>query len=365
MFARCDETGSTFAPSKATMVPRLNLQSRFVVTRTPLRISLFGGGSDLPSYYLKSGRGAALSFATDRATFVTVKRHTEFFNEKYRLNYVVSETVDALDDIRNNIARETLRYLGSEGRLYISTISDLPSGNGLGSSSSFCVGLLNALHVFSGQATSVLDLAEKACHIEIEKVSSPIGKQDQYACALGGVNRLEFMSNGTVIAARVPNGLKTLQSVSKSCVLLWTGISRSANAVLAVQDERNRLKSNQDYLDRMVKLADDAFEMFCRNAVDAQNLGAMLDEGWRLKKGLTDLVSNGEIDSLYSDARHHGAFGGKLLGAGGGGFLLLVFPPGRIDAYMQKLKDDSTKFLRFVPSEAGTEVVCHVAGSGG
>jgi D-glycero-alpha-D-manno-heptose-7-phosphate kinase len=345
-------------------MPDVNLQSRFVVTRTPLRISLFGGGSDLPSYYLKSGRGAALSFATDRATFVTVKRHTEFFDEKYRLNYVVSETVDELNDIKNNIARETLRYLGSEGRLYISTISDLPSGNGLGSSSSFCVGLLNALHVFAGQATSALDLAEKACHIEIEKVHSPIGKQDQYACALGGVNRLEFMSNGTVIATRVPNGLKTLQSVSRSCVLLWTGVSRSANAVLAVQDERNQLKSNQVYLDRMVRLADDAFGMFCRDAIDAQDLGAMLDEGWRLKKGLTDLVSNGEIDSLYADARGHGAYGGKLLGAGGGGFLLLVFPPDRFEAYLEKIGNSGTKFLRFVPSEAGSEVVCHVAGSG-
>ena len=342
----------------------VQLQSRYVVTRTPLRISLFGGGSDLSSYYLKSGRGATLSFATDRATFVTVKRHTEFFDERYRLNYFTSESVDMLDDIKNNIARETIRYLGSEGRLYISTISDLPSGNGLGSSSSFCVGLLNALHVFAGQVTSLLDLAEKACHIEIERVKSPIGKQDQYACALGGINRLEFMGNEAVIATRVPNGLKTLQSISKSCVLLWTGVSRNANAVLAVQDQRNGLKSNQDYLDRMVKLADDAFGMFCRDGVDSQNLGEMLHEGWSLKKGLTDLVSNGDIDTLYADARQQGAFGGKLLGAGGGGFLLLVFPPEKIDAYIQKTRNAGLKFLRFDPSEAGTQIICHAPGSG-
>jgi len=342
----------------------VNSQSRYVVTRTPLRVSLFGGGSDLPSYYLESGRGAALSFATDRATFVTVKRHTEFFDDKFRLNYVVSETVDTIAEIKNNIARETLQYLGNEGRLYISTISDLPSGNGLGSSSSFCVGLLNALHMFADQSISLLDLAEKACHIEIERVGSPIGKQDQYACALGGINRLEFMANGTVIATRVPNGLKIMQSVSKSSVLLWTGVSRNANSVLAVQDQRNQLKSNQDYLDKMVKLADDAFQMFCHDTMDAQNLGAMLHEGWCLKKSLTELISNGSIDSLYADALQQGAFGGKLLGAGGGGFLLLVFPPEKIDAYIEKMKNAGTKFLRIVPSEAGSQIVCQVPGNG-
>lgn len=340
------------------------MQSRYVVTRTPLRISLFGGGSDLPSYYRKSGRGAALSFATDRATFVTVKRHTEFFDEKYRLNYVVSENVDTLAEVKNNIARETIKFLGAEGRLYISTISDLPSGNGLGSSSSFCVGLLNALHVFSGEQPSLLDLADKACHIEIEKVGSPIGKQDQYACALGGVNRLEFLANGTVIATRVPNGLKTMQSVARSCVLVWSGISRDANAVLAQQDKKNQIKSNQDYLDKLVRLADDAFEMFCRDGVDAQNLGAMLNESWVLKKNLTEGITTSEIDALYAEACRDGAYGGKLLGAGGGGFLLLVFPQHKVEAYARKIRNTGLKILQFDPSEAGSEVVCHVPGSG-
>lgn len=342
----------------------VNLQSRFVVTRTPLRVSLFGGGSDLPSYYVKSGRGAALSFAIDRATFVTVKRHTEFFDENYRLNYHISETVSELAEIRNNIARETLRYLGSEGRFYISTISDLPSGNGLGSSSSFCVGLLKALRVFADQRVSVLDLAEEACHIEIERVGSPIGKQDQYACALGGVNRLEFMANGTVIATRVPNGRRILHAISQSSVLVWTGVSRNANDVLADQDGKNKLKSNQDYLDQLVKLADEAFRMFSEDSVDAQRLGEMLHESWLLKKGLTRLVSNSTIDALYADARAQGAYGGKLLGAGGGGFLFLVFPPEKWEAYVGKLRADGLKYLQVVPSEAGSETVAQVPGNG-
>ncbi len=342
----------------------MNFQSRFVVTRTPLRVSLFGGGSDLPSYYLSSGRGAVLSFAIDRATFVTVKRHTEFFNENYRLNYAISETVGTLGEIKNNIARETLRYLGSEGRFYISTISDLPSGNGLGSSSSFCVGLLKAMRVFADQRASVLDLAEEACHIELERVGSPIGKQDQYACALGGVNRLEFMGNDTVIATRVPNGRKILESVARSSVLVWTGVSRNANDVLADQDAKNRQKSNQDYIDKLVTLADAAFDMFCRDDVDARRLGEMLHESWNLKRSLTGLVSNPTIDALYADARRQGAYGGKLLGAGGGGFLFLVFPPEKWNAYISKLKEDGLRFLKVVPSEAGSETVCQVPGNG-
>jgi D-glycero-alpha-D-manno-heptose-7-phosphate kinase len=342
----------------------VDLRSRYVVTRTPLRISLFGGGSDLPSYYLRSGRGAALSFATDRATFVTVKRHTEFFDETYRLNYHESETVDKLSEVRNNIARETLGYLASEGRLYISTISDLPAGNGLGSSSSFCVGLLNALHVIAGEQPSLLDLADKACHIEIERVGSPIGKQDQYACALGGVNRLEFLANGTVIATRVPNGLKTMQSVANSSILVWSGVSRSANDVLAVQDRKNQGGGNQGYLERMVKLADDAFEMFCRDGVDAQNLGAMLHESWTLKKNLTEGVSTGDIDALYAEACRDGAYGGKLLGAGGGGFVLLVFPQHKVEGYVRRMRNAGRKVLQFQPSEAGSEVVCQVPGDG-
>lgn len=342
----------------------MELQSSFVVTRTPLRISLFGGGSDMPSYYQGSGRGAVLSFAINRATFVTVKRHTEFFDERYRLNYHISETVGLVAEIRNNIARETLEYLQSEGRFYISTISDLPSGNGLGSSSSFCVGLLRALRAFENQRTSLLDLAEEACHIEIERVGSPIGKQDQYACALGGVNRLEFMANGTVVATRVPNGKKTLESVAESSVLVWTGISRNANDVLADQDGKNRQQSNQRHLDRLVKLADEAFEMFCADGMDARSLGEMLHEGWNLKRGLTRLVSNPDIDALYEDARNHGAFGGKLLGAGGGGFVLLVFPQEKRDAYVRRLAGSGQKYLDVVPAESGSETVCQILGNG-
>jgi D-glycero-alpha-D-manno-heptose-7-phosphate kinase len=342
----------------------VELQSSFVVTRTPLRISLFGGGSDLPSYYGDSGRGAVLSFAINRATFVTVKRHTEFFDEQYRLNYHVSETVGSLAEIRNNIARETLKHMRSEGRFYISTISDLPSGNGLGSSSSFCVGLLRALRAFENQRTSALDLAEEACHIEIERVGSPIGKQDQYACALGGVNRLEFMANGTVIATRVPNGKRTLEAISRSCVLMWTGVSRNANDVLAEQDGKNRQRSNQRYLDQLVKLADDAFDMFCTDRMDVRSLGEMLQEGWNLKKSLTSLVSSPAIDALYDDARKQGAFGGKLLGAGGGGFLLVVFPQDRRDAYVRGLEGSGIKFLDVVPSDQGSETICQIIGNG-
>jgi D-glycero-alpha-D-manno-heptose-7-phosphate kinase len=165
----------------------VNSQSRYVVTPDAFACLPIWRWKRSAFLLPESGRGAALSFATDRATFVTVKRHTEFFDDKFRLNYVVSETVDTIAEIKNNIARETLLYLGNEGRLYISTISDLPSGNGLGSSSSFCVGLLNALHMFADQSISLLDLAEKACHIEIERVGSPIANRTSTHARLEGL----------------------------------------------------------------------------------------------------------------------------------------------------------------------------------
>src|SRR5215813_8162112 len=196
---------------------------RIVVTRTPLRVSFAGGGTDLAAFYERGGYGAVLSTAVNKYIYVTVKQHGEVFNERIRLNYSKSERAQRIEDIENNIARECLRFLQVEPPLYISTVGDLPASTGLGGSSSFAVGLLNALHAFRGERVSAGELAEEACHIEIEALKQPIGKQDQYAAAFGGVNFFSFEPDGVVKVEpqRLKNG--TLKRLFNCVLMFWTG----------------------------------------------------------------------------------------------------------------------------------------------
>jgi len=297
---------------------------RAVTTITPQRLSFAGGGTDLPDFYRQHG-GAVVSTTIDKYIYVTVKRHSPLFNEAYRLSYSKTEHVDSLDEIENDVARECLRLVHVEPPLFIATAADLPASSGLGSSSSFAVGLLYALHTLRGENVSVGQLAEEASHVEIEMLGRPIGKQDQYAAAFGGLNYITFNSNGRVHLDPLwlPNG--GADTLFSNSMLFWTGMQREAEGIL--HEQRAMIS---DTADTLVKMRDLAAE--CRDALlviheDLRSFGAIVDSGWRAKRSLASKISSSQIDDCYARALAAGALGGKIAGAGGGGFLYLVVPP--------------------------------------
>jgi D-glycero-alpha-D-manno-heptose-7-phosphate kinase len=313
--------------------PASNGHPGIVVTRTPLRISFAGGGTDLLDFCQRD-YGAVLSTAVDKYVYVTVKRHGDLFNEPIRLNYSETELVDRIDDIRNAIARECLRLLNIEPPVYVSTVADLPASSGLGSSSSFGVGLLNALHAFQGEHVSAGQLAEEASHIEIEVLKQPIGKQDQYVAAYGGLNFFRFNATGgvSVEPQRVANG--GLRELFDHLLMFWTGIRRDAGRVLGEQ------KRNTDAnLDALLKMREHALKLqrLMASGFDPVAFGGVLGESWNLKRSLASTITNRQIDDWYCRALDAGAEGGKLCGAGGGGFLLFIVQPDRQDAVRQAL----------------------------
>jgi D-glycero-alpha-D-manno-heptose-7-phosphate kinase len=312
-----------------------------IVTRTPLRISFAGGGTDLPDFYEREP-GAVFSTAVNRYIYVTVKRHGPVFDEAIRITYSKTEAVDRIDEIENDIARECLRLLEIEPPIYVSTIGDLPASTGLGGSSAFAVGLLNALHAYRGDRVSAGQLAEEAAHIEIDVLGQPIGKQDQYAAAFGGLNLFVFKPGGGVTVE--PHRLihNAIHSLFDPLLIFWTGHQRDADSVLSEQ------KSNtEDKLRSLERMRDFAYEMQrlpMNGSLDAAALGSILDQSWQLKRGLASTISNEKIDQWYERAMNAGALGGKILGAGGGGFLMFVAEQDKKDAIRAALSD-----LRDVP----------------
>jgi D-glycero-alpha-D-manno-heptose-7-phosphate kinase len=305
-----------------------------IMTRTPLRVSFAGGGTDLADFYEREP-GAVLSTAINKYIYVTVKRHGSVFNETVRLNYSKSEQVQRIEQIENDIARECLRLLEIEPPIYVSTVADLPASTGLGGSSSFAVGLLNALHAFRGERVSAGQLAEEASYIEIEVLRQPIGKQDQYAAAFGGLNFFTFNPQGrvTVEPQRLNNG--GLKHLFDSILMFWTGHQRDSSSVLSEQKANTPAK-----LDTLLRMREHAerLQTLCGNGCfHIEKFGAILDESWELKRQLSSKITTGEIDRWYDEAMAAGAEGGKLCGAGGGGFLLFIVKPGKQEAVRESL----------------------------
>lgn len=294
-----------------------------IITRTPLRISFAGGGSDLPAFYEKE-RGAVVSTAIDKYIYITVNPK---FDHKIRASYSVTEIVDTVDEVRHELIREGLRLLGIEQGIEITSISDIPSqGTGLGSSSSYTVGLLNALYAYLGHMAGAERLAREACYIEIDRCGQAIGKQDQYIAAYGGLQYIRFNPDGSVFTDPVICSLDTRKRLQSRLLLLYTGLTRRADDILTEQTRETR--SNEDKqasLRRMVNLADQLCEALGHDEIDA--FGEILHTGWLEKRKLASGISNDWIDAWYERARAAGAIGGKLLGAGGGGFLLLYADP--------------------------------------
>ena len=310
--------------------------SGVIVTRTPLRVSFGGGGTDLAEFY-EHDYGAVFSTAIDKYIYVTVKRHGPVFNEAVRITYSKSETVNRIDEIENDIARECLRFLEIDPPIYVSTVGDLPASTGLGGSSSFAVGLLNALHAFRGERVTAGQLAEEASHIEIDVLKQPIGKQDQYAAAVGGLNFFCFKPGGlvTVEPLRQVNGVS--RELFDRIQMFWTGHQRDSSAVLAAQ--KANTMSRMAMLRKMRDHARQLQVLMSSPHLSVAEFGAILDEGWQLKRQLASTISTNQIDAWYTRAMQAGAAGGKLCGAGGGGFLLFVVEPERQEAVRRALSD--------------------------
>lgn len=296
-----------------------------IITQTPVRTSFLGGGTDYPDYFCKHC-GATLSTTINKYTTVTVHRITQFSEHNIRVHYSKVEAVRRIDEIEHPSARECLRFLGIDGGIEIHYVGDLPARTGLGSSSSATVGLLHALHAFKGEMVSRKQLAEEAVYVEQELIKERVGCQDQYACAFGGLLHLKFERDRSVQVNPVVVSKERLQALEQRLMLLYTGLRRHAHEVLDEQIERTQSGENDEYLQEMAGLVNRGIEALTGNN-NLSEFGALLHEGWELKRRLSSKVTNPMIDEFYERALKAGAVGGKLLGAGGGGFLLLYVEP--------------------------------------
>ena len=295
-----------------------------IVVRTPLRVSFLGGGTDFDGFFKLHG-GAVLSATIDKYIYVIVKKR---YDNLIRVSYSKQEVVKTIDEVEHEIIRESMRKTGITNGVEIITLADVPSyGTGLGSSSSVCVGLLHALYAYKGEYKSPDELAQEACQIEIDILKKPIGRQDQYIAAYGGMQFITFNSTGIMLERTdIPDEDK--RRFEKNLLLFDTGLTRNSNEVLA--EQMTNIESRLDTLHTMRDSAYRARELISAGALD--DFGLLLNENWELKKQLSSLISNPEIDGIYQIARGAGATGGKITGSGGGGFLLLYCPRERSDS---------------------------------
>jgi len=319
-----------------------------IITKTPFRVSFCGGGSDMANFYEKYG-GCVLSTSINKYCYISI--HPYFNENQTLLKYSENELVDSPDQIKHRIFRQVLTDMGVHG-VEISSTADIPGGTGLGSSSTFTVGLLNTLNCYNGKFVSKDKLAKLACEVEIEKLGNPIGKQDQYGAALGGLNFIKFNQDGSVSHEPILMEGKTYKELQKNLLMFYTGTTRSANTILAEQTKNITSEDKAKNLLKMCGLAKDMKVALENN--DISSFGKILDEGWQLKKELASGIANPAIDEAYEIAMKNGALGGKLLGAGGGGFLLFYCEEEKQD---QLKKAIGLRELDFSFERDGTSVI--------
>ena len=318
-----------------------------IITRTPLRISFTGGGTDLAEYYMING-GAVVSMAINKYIYITVNRK---FDRAIRVSYSSTEIVQEVSELHHDLVREAMRLAGITGGIEVTSVADIPSGTGLGSSSSFTVGVLNALFTYAGNRLSDKELAELACKIEIDILGHPIGKQDQYAAAYGGLNYFRFHSDGTVSDNKIELSETDWRALGRKLVLFYTGITRSADEVLTEQKKNTRNKI--DVLNEMKDQANEMYRELTANGF-GRSFGEALHEGWLKKQTLAGTISNPTLNNYYDAAIATGAVGGKLLGAGGGGFMLFYCD----EENQSRLRDElNLRQVDFAPDHYGSRVV--------
>lgn len=310
-----------------------------IITRTPFRITLGGGGTDLPSYYRKRG-GFLVTSAIDKYMYVAI--NTPFIDRLLRVKYSKSETVKSVHDLQHELAREALMYFGIKDALEIVSFADISAGTGMGSSSCYLVGLLRALQVYQKEHISIKQLAELACNIEIQKLHKPIGKQDAYIASYGGILVMDIDRKGNVKTVPANVSMTTVRNLEYNLHLYYSGIQRKTEDVL--MDQHTAMKDPQRKSHRIVAASLDQIKALGYETLkvlekgDLRRFGQIMGEHWQHKKNLSDKISNLRIDKVYKAAKAKGALGGKVIGAGGGGFLLFYAESGhhRIDRLMEE-----------------------------
>jgi D-glycero-alpha-D-manno-heptose-7-phosphate kinase len=319
-----------------------------IIVQTPLRVSFFGGGTDLRSFFAVEG-GCVLSSAIDKYIFITIKKR---FDQLLRIGYTRTEMVESVGEVQHELIREALCKTGISRGVEVTTMGDIPSaGSGLGSSSTVTVGALHAMYTFLGEIVPAERLAREACEIEIDILGKPIGVQDQYIAAYGGLRFMEFTLAGQVLCERIDLGSDLLRRLNESLLLFFTGVTRQADSILG--EQKRNIHDRMAILREMKQMAYTARDEL--RAGNLEGMGRLLHEGWQLKKQLASQISNGAIDEMYQTARRAGALGGKITGAGGGGFLLLYCLPERREAVRDALKP--LQELPFQLEMDGTKVI--------
>jgi D-glycero-alpha-D-manno-heptose-7-phosphate kinase len=319
-----------------------------IIVQSPLRISFFGGGTDFPDFFQKEG-GCVLTSTIDKYIFVTIKQR---FDSKLRIGYTETEMVDEINQIKHELIREALRLTGINRGIEITTMGDIPSaGSGLGSSSAVTVGSLHAMYAYMGEMVTAEKLAREACQIEISVLNKPIGIQDQYAVAYGGLRFFEFCQDGTVLNEKIELSIDLSRKLDESFLLFFTGINRQSDSILT--EQKAKIQDTSPILREMKGLAFTARDELRKGNLDS--IGKMLDYSWTLKKKLASKISNGPIDDVYDLAKKAGALGGKITGAGGGGFFLFYCPPEKQDSVRSALRD--LQELPFRLERDGTKII--------
>jgi D-glycero-alpha-D-manno-heptose-7-phosphate kinase len=322
-----------------------------IISRTPLRTSFVGGGSDLAAFY-RHEPGGVVSTAIDKYIYITINRK---FDSKIRVSYSETEIVDSVDELKHDLVRESLKLLGVDGGIEITSIADVPSnGTGLGSSSSYTVGLLNALYAYKNTPVEAGWLAKEACQIEIECCSKPIGKQDQYIAAYGGLQHIQFNPDETVSVDQITLSGDVKKRLEQRLLLFYTGLARSSEDILT--EQRKNTEQQEDKrktLHNMVKLASELNDALMKDDLDS--FGELLHAGWLEKRKMASNITSSTIDEWYETARKHGTIGGKILGAGGGGFLLLYAPKEKHDDIVKALPQLRPFPFKFEPQ--GSKIV--------
>lgn len=332
-----------------------------IITRTPFRMTLGGGGTDLPSFYREHG-GYILAVAIDKYMFLNV--NTPIVDDKIRVRYTNTEIVDHVDDVQHTLAREALRHFSVTSGIEIVSIADIPAGTGLGSSSSYLVGLLNAMHTLLQDQATPQKLAEEACQIELDVLKKPIGKQDQYMAAFGGLTALDIDPDGRVCVTRLGIDVDLLESLESNILMFFTNEMRDATAILKRQDQATR--TNDRIVVRSLReIKDIGLEI--SDSISKGNLrrfGELLDVHWQSKKRLSEGISNPQIDAWYELAKQNGAIGGKISGAGGGGFLMLYCEDNKA-RLREAMRGAGLRELKFRFDFEGSKVVFDVVSRDG
>jgi D-glycero-alpha-D-manno-heptose-7-phosphate kinase len=326
-----------------------------IITRTPFRLTLGGGGTDLPAYYSKYG-GFIFAAAINKYMFINLNR--PIVDDLVRVKYTQSEMVSHREELKHDIAKEALRMMGIENGIEIISMADVPSGTGLGSSSCYAVGILNGLHVMKREYVCLSDLAEEACDLEINRLGKPIGKQDQYIAAFGGLTVLDIGTDGVVRVRKAKVSEATMDDLNRNLLMFYTKTSRSADEILSEQGQGAR-EEKKDVVKSMHFIKEIGYKIL--ESVESGNIteiGLLFDQHWKYKKKISTKMSNHRFDKIYDTAKRYGALGGKIMGAGGGGFFVFYVEE-KQSRFREKMKEMGLREMRYRFDLEGTKVLAN------